>query len=201
MNLQPRLKLNRAHNPGRIAATAGALVALLLATSLAWAKPPCDQIADGRDERPVPPQCLAQQEQLNALRQATNAFFSFEVGQSAGWDTPLSECVESPFGGMGYHYANLDRLADGAQLSLLHPEVLLYEPTEDGSMAFVGVEYIIPAAAWSDAAPPEFMGRTLHYNPVQDIWALHVWVGRDNPDGIFEDWNPDVSCEFAPDPE
>ncbi|KAA9134098.1 hypothetical protein F3N42_00690 [Marinihelvus fidelis] len=134
---------------------------------------------------------------LNALRQATSAFHSFEVGKAAGWDTPLSDCVESPEGGMGYHYANLSLLMDGGSLSVLHPEVLLYAPTEDGSMAFVGVEYIIPAADWTDAAPPRFLGHDLHYNPVQDIWALHAWVGEQNPSGVLSNWNPRVSCEFA----
>jgi len=29
---------------------------------------------------------------------------------------------------------------------------------------------------------------------------LHVWAWRDNPFGVFVDWNPDVSCaEFDPD--
>lgn len=157
----------------------------------------------------VPANCVADEEhsgldesvlaQLDALRLATVAFHSFDVAAAAGWDTAISPCVESPMGGMGYHIANIGQLTNGGHLQLLRPEVLLYAPTEDGSMEFLGVEYIIPAADWPHDQAPEFLGQHLHYNPVQDIWALHVWSARHNPNGIFEDWNPEVSCEFAAD--
>lgn len=158
-----------------------------------------------------PPQCLDQdenispevREQLDALQLSAMPFFNYDVAVSAGWDTILGECVESPMGGMGYHVHNMDQLANG-HLNLLRPEVVLYTPTEDGSMQFGGVEYIIPAELWDSEEPPEFLGRDLHFNPhvgPSGIWALHVWVGRHNPEGIFADFNPDVSCEFAPDSE
>jgi len=136
-------------------------------------------------------------EQLDQLRLATVAFYSHDVATAAGWDAQISECVESPMGGMGYHIANLDYLADGGQLSLLRPEVLLYVPGEDGSMEFLGVEYIIPAGDWPHDDPPEFFGRQLHFNPMLEIWALHVWSARENPEGLFADFNPEVSCAFA----
>lgn len=134
--------------------------------------------------------------QLDDLFMAALPFHSFDVAQAAGWDLKMSECVESPMGGMGYHYGRPDQLGNGT-LSLLRPEVLLYGPTEDGSREFLGVEYIIPAPLWNEPDPPEFLGQTLEFNPQQDIWALHVWIGRSNPAGIFESWNPEVSCEFA----
>lgn len=190
--------MNRTNHSRHLASTiSSAVAAMALTSSVAFAGPPCDQIADGSHNRPVPPQCKAQHESLQKLRATVSGYFSHELGTQAGWDTPISECVESPTGGMGFHIANMGRLLDGGQLSLLHPEVLLYAPTEDGSMEFVGVEYIIPAADWTSTTLPEFLGHTMHYNPVQDIYALHVWVGADNPDGIFEDWNPMVSCAFA----
>lgn len=151
---------------------------------------------------PLPPRCIDNDEdysaQLDQLRLGTVAFHSRDVAAAAGWNATISECVESPAGGMGYHVANIDYLADGGQLSLLKPEVLLYAPTEDGSMEFLGVEYIIPDADWPHAEAPEFFGRELHYNPMLEIWALHVWSARENPEGLFEDFNPDVSCAFAP---
>lgn len=151
--------------------------------------PPPDE-DDGLDE-----QVLAQ---LDMLRQAVTPFYSFDVATAAGWNVALSECVESPMGGMGYHIANMDQLTNGGLLSLLRPEVLLYAPTEDGSMQFVGVEYIIPAPVWTAEEPPMFLGQDLRYNPHQDIWALHVWIAKENPNGIFEDFNPDVNCDYAP---
>lgn len=155
---------------------------------------------------PQPPECQDDGSEdydygpdLDHLRLATVAFHSIDVAAAAGWDAPISECVESPAGGMGYHIANLDYLADGGHLSLLRPEVLLYAPAEDGSMAFLGVEYIIPAEDWPHEDPPEFFGRELQFNPMLDIWALHVWSAKENPQGLFEDFNPDVDCAFAQD--
>jgi hypothetical protein len=26
------------------------------------------------------------------------------------------------------------------------------------------------------------------------FWELHAWVWRHNPNGLFDDWNPRVSC-------
>ncbi len=157
----------------------------------------CEIWLDGRPAQQVPPRCRELAGQLNQVRRATSAFFSFDVGIAAGWDTAISPCVESPMGGMGYHIANMEQLGNGS-LSLLRPEVLLFAPTEDGSMEFLGVEYIVRAPDWPHAEPPQILGQSLHFNPAQNIWALHVWIGRDNPAGVFADWNPEVSCEFAP---
>jgi hypothetical protein len=138
-------------------------------------------------------------EQINALTRSVQPFYNYDVAGAAGWNTPISDCVESPMGGMGYHIANLGQLGSG-HLNLLRPQVLLYAPTQDGSMAFQGVEYIIPADLWDSPEPPNFLGQDLRFNPnipPNGIWALHVWVGTPNPNGIFEDFNPEVSCEFA----
>jgi hypothetical protein len=27
--------------------------------------------------------------------------------------------------------------------------------------------------------------------------VLHVWHFRENPSGVFADWNPRVSCQYA----
>jgi hypothetical protein len=161
-------------------------------------KPPhCAEEDNGGDDG-ISDEILAQ---LDALRLSILPFFNYDVAVSAGWDTILGGCVESPMGGMGYHLHNMDQLGNG-YLTLLRPEVLLYAPMEDGSMEFVGVEYIIPGELWESDSAPHFLGRDLHFNPNVGpfgIWALHVWVVKDNPNGIFDDWNPDVSCQYAPD--
>ena len=158
---------------------------------------------------PLPPHCTGESDpdeldpavaaQVDALRLATVAFHSFDVAVAAGWDTAISPCVESPMGGMGYHIANIGQLNNGGQLNHLRPEVLLYEPTEDGSMAFVGVEFVVPPADWPHEEPPRVLGQDLVFLEGPQVWGLHVWLGKDNPDGIFADWNPDVSCQFAAD--
>lgn len=35
--------------------------------------------------------------------------------------------------------------------------------------------------------------RTLSVKPTR-LWVLHVLLWKDNPAGIFEDWNPAVLC-------
>ncbi|MFW6079333.1 MAG: hypothetical protein ACODAE_06925, partial [Gemmatimonadota bacterium] len=47
---------------------------------------------------------------------------------------------------MGHHYANFDLYLDG-EADALAPEVLLYEPQEDGSFLLVAVEYAVPCFA------------------------------------------------------
>jgi hypothetical protein len=134
--------------------------------------------------------------QLAMLEKATQAFHSYDVAAAAGWNAVISDCVASPAGAMGYHVAN-PALMDGEEtfhLSLLRPEVLLYVPLPDGSMEFLGVEYIVPYTPANASNPPEILGQQLQYNPHLEIWALHVWTERHNPDGIFAPFNPDVSC-------
>ena len=136
---------------------------------------------------------------LNEVRAVTEPYHNIDNALADGWDTFISSCVEHPeLGGMGYHVARMDFM-DG-RTNYLEPQVLLYEPLEDGSLEFIGVEYIIPFAIHSaDSDPPMTLGQHYHQNPVQEIWALHVWTEKDNPTGMYSDWNPNVSCEFADD--
>ena len=51
---------------------------------------------------------------------------------------------------MGIHFVNIG-LVDG-ELDVNNPEALIYEP-RDGAMRLVGVEYIVPVAAWHQTHP------------------------------------------------
>lgn len=136
---------------------------------------------------------------INEVRAVTEAYHDIDNAKADGWDTFLSLCVEHPeLGGMGYHLARMEFL-DG-RINHLEPQVLLYEPLEDGTLEFVGVEYIIPFSIHpADADPPMTLGQHYHQNHQQEIWALHVWTEKVNPEGMFFDWNPNVSCQFAED--
>ena len=48
-----------------------------------------------------------------------------------------------------------------------------------------------------EAEPPVLFGQHFHLNPVAGIWALHVWLWKHNPSGMFDDWNPNVTCDYA----
>jgi hypothetical protein len=129
---------------------------------------------------------------LARVRAATAPFHRLEEAVAAGWDTDLTGCMDHPeLGGMGHHFANLT-LLDG-QVELERPEALLYVPHGDG-WRLLGVEYIVPFDAWDDPDPPTLFGQPFVRNEGFGIWALHAWIWLDNPTGIFQDWNPRVSC-------
>ena len=138
---------------------------------------------------------------LAAVRQATAGYHRVERAVAHGWGDPvISPCVSEPeLGGMGHHYVNLG-LMDGA-LDPAAPEVLLYEPMGNGRFRLVGVEYIVPFGVQPREADggtaPELFGQTFTESDGANGWALHVWVWRHNPSGMFADFNPEVSCDAA----
>ncbi len=138
--------------------------------------------------------------QLAELRQATAQFHNFDKAVEAGYSVAITPCWEHrTLGGMGYHYGN-PSLIDGT-VSLLEPEALMYEPGPSGHMRLVGMEYIVPIDAWQGASPPTLLGQEFHPHSFLPIYKLHVWLWRDNPRGMFADWNPKVSCKHAAETE
>jgi hypothetical protein len=134
---------------------------------------------------------------INEVKEVTQDYHEVDNAMADGWDNVMSPCVEHPEeGGMGYHYGRME-FFDG-RINHTEPQVLLYEPLEDGNLEFVGVEYIIPFEIHPESAePPVLFGESYHQNHELGIWALHVWTEKENPNGIFYDWNPNVSCQFA----
>jgi hypothetical protein len=135
---------------------------------------------------------------LATIRQATARFQRVEEAIEAGFE-PIGECVASPAGGMGVHYINGARYANGVIDPAL-PEILLYEPQPNGRMRLVGVEFAINAEVWGPE-PPVVAGQAFdppnpaHPSPlVQTSYTLHVWTWRHNPSGMFAPFNPNVSC-------
>jgi len=136
------------------------------------------------------------------VRQATAQFR--DVTKAKGYAL-LHGCVAGPQGGaMGIHYANGDLVGDGV-LDATKPEALLYEP-KDGKLQLAAVEYVVLADAWNakNQAPPVLMGQLFNYVGAPNryglpaFYELHVWAWKNNPDGLFADWNPNVSCaEFV----
>lgn len=136
------------------------------------------------------------QQQVAKLREVTAPFHRFEAAAGAGWGTQITGCFfDTQLGGMGYHYGNT-ALIDGT-VSALEPELLLYEPQKNGRLRLVAVEYIVPFGAWTAQDPPQLYDQSFHRNEAFGLWVLHVWHFRNNPRGMFADWNPNVSCEFA----
>jgi hypothetical protein len=134
------------------------------------------------------------QSELAQVRAATAQFQRVEVAEAAGYE-PASPCVAHPeLGAMGYHYVNFG-LVD-LELDAVQPEILVYAPSPSGNLRLVAVEYAVPIEPW-DALyddPPSVLGQELHANSDLGLYVLHAWVWQNNPAGMFEDWNPDVSC-------
>jgi hypothetical protein len=137
------------------------------------------------------------QSELAQVRAATAQFHRPEAARAAGWDLVpgLDHCFDNPgVGAMGFHYINMDLL--DLTLDPRRPEAMVYTPGQDGKLHLGAVEYIVPAGPW-DAEydhPPMVLGQHLHLNEALGVYVLHAWIWRHNPAGVFEDWNPNVSC-------
>jgi hypothetical protein len=70
-------------------------------------------------------------------------------------------------------------------------DIGIYEPTSNGGLRLIGADYLILVEQWNadkkHTAPPELMG--------QAFYSLHVWAWKDNPNGAFVNWHPNVSYE------
>jgi hypothetical protein len=123
-------------------------------------------------------------------------------------------------GAMGVHYVRPDLLGIteppsprvngvGIHTDFRRPGILIYEPQADGSMELVAVENLVFARAWratGRSTPPTFHG--VPYDTMTDDPATatdeahmfephfdrHVWIYRDNPNGVFAPFNPAVTC-------
>lgn len=130
---------------------------------------------------------------LPAYRGAAG-FQDVATAEAAGWVSTIDTlgCFESDDqGGMGVHWLN-ESLLD-AELDPAQPEALVYELDATGEVvALVGHEYLVPFEAWTDEDPPRLFGLDLHEHPVLPFWILHAYLWKDNPNGMFNDWNPAI---------
>ena len=142
---------------------------------------------------------------VREVRQATEDFRDVNAALAAGYASTGS-CVTGPEkGAMGIHFAKGSLIEDGL-LNASAPELLIYEQ-RNGKLRLVGVEFLVLADPWNAAnpAPPVLMGQHFHFVGFPNryrlpaFYELHVWAWKDNPNGVFVDWNPEVSCaEFNP---
>ena len=49
-----------------------------------------------------------------------------------------------------------------------------------------------PAHLNARPEPPSLFGVAFHRHPTLPLWVLHTWIWKDNPTGVFQDWNPAV---------
>jgi hypothetical protein len=137
-----------------------------------------------------------------------------------GPDPSSDACSSDATGNMGHHLINPDLengnggpdnpAAADPNIDLLHPERLLYEERADGKMHLVGVEYLVLGITWdavhddgdptTPVPPPVLFGHqfvhSVHGHPGLPVphYELHVWVWKPNPNGMFAQFNPNVTC-------
>ena len=153
------------------------LIALLAAGLLsATAAPAVAQVDDGSDVR----------RELRQVQQATRAYRSVAVVEAAGY-VEFLDCFDSEAGGMGQHYVDLAAL--DTRVEATHPEAIVYEVGRDGSLTMVAVEYIVPNSP-DVVEPPMLFDRHFHLNTDLDVWVLHAWVWKYEPDGHVHGLQP-----------
>jgi hypothetical protein len=134
---------------------------------------------------------------LDQVRDVTAAYHKVSNAQAAGYNlvAGLDYCFDNPgVGGMGYHYINIALLDN--TIDPLKPEAMVYVPLPNGKLVLGAVEYIVPAAGWDavHSQPPTLFGQVFGLEEALGVYELHAWIWRNNPSGVFFEWNPKVSC-------
>ena len=156
--------------------------------------------APAQAHKPTP----QENELVQAVRDATRRFRNVTSVDGPGEGYELSfGCVSGgDFGAMGLHYVKGPLVFDG-EIDVENPEIVLFEPTSNGRIRITGADYVVIAADWDakHQGPPELGGQLFHFfeSPnrfgLPAFYTLHVWAWKNNPNGTFVNWNPDVSCD------
>jgi len=164
---------------------------------------------DGHSHTPKPQQnetTLDQQNNartlLRIVRESTERFKNVSVAEAEGYALQFGCVSGSDTGAMGLHYVN-GNLVNSGILDATRPQIVIYEPTPSGDLRLIGADYLILADAWNKthSAPPQLMGQLFHLfeSPnrfgLPAFYTLHVWAWKDNPNGAFVNWHPNVSCD------
>ena len=151
---------------------------------------------------------------LSDARAGTAQFHRIDAANGAGYTVEVIDvnnlaCIDDPngTGTMGIHFLNPSLL--DARVDAATPELVIYEPTKNGGMRLVAVEYLTLKSVWdaahggANAAPPSLFGtpfELVHAGNrygLPDFYELHAWIWKENPLGMNNDWNPTVSCAAA----
>jgi len=112
--------------------------------------------------------------------------------------------VPYPVGAMGVHFLNGALV--GQPLDPMKPQILVYEPAADGKLTLVAAEWFVPVGPGMKEAPTifgrKFDGPMEGHHPLMPHalhhFDLHVWLWRENKEGLFSPTNPGVKCPKGP---
>lgn len=140
---------------------------------------------------------------LQVVREATERYKDVTAAQADGYQLTFG-CVSGPdSGAMGLHFVNFPLVGAGV-LDARKPQIVIYEAMPDGHLQLIGADFLVIASQW-DAAhpgnPPQLMGQLFHLFDAPNrfglppFYTLHVWAWKENPNGAFVNWHPNVSCQ------
>jgi hypothetical protein len=135
-------------------------------------------------------------------------------------ETATNMGAPAELGAMGIHFVRPDLLGitappnprvggNGTHTDFTRPAILIYEPQADGSLELVAIENLVFERSWHAAGNserPSLHGRPwdrMADDPATPIdeahgfephYDQHVWLYRDNPNGIYAPYNPEVTC-------
>jgi hypothetical protein len=141
-------------------------------------------------------------ELIRIVRESTERFKDVSVAEAEGYTLTFG-CVSGPdAGAMGMHFVNFDLVSKGI-LDPTHPQIVIYEPNADGKLQLIGADFLVIADQWNanHPSPPELMGQLFHLFDAPNrfglpaFFTLHVWAWKENPNGAFVNWHPNVSCQ------
>jgi hypothetical protein len=136
---------------------------------------------------------LNTEQKLAILRRVTARYHNLNVALADGF-VLLHPCEVRPGeGAVGAVYVHFGRVMDGLN-DLETPDALIYDESGDERPRLVGVEFAIPYALWTKKEPPTFLGRTFQPEDEFGVFALHAWVWRANPNGMFAEAHPGIAC-------
>ena len=168
----------------------------------------CAVAQDGHSHGQTQQQLTAEQKSqqgalLKIVRDSTERFKDVRQAEREGYALQFGCVSGSDSGAMGLHYVNGELVGKGV-LDATRPQIVIYEPTPDGGRKLIGADYLVFADVWDKnhpGNPPELMGQLFHLFDAPNrfglpaFYTLHVWAWKDNPNGAFVNWHPEVSCE------
>lgn len=93
--------------------------------------------------------------------------------------------------GIGYHFVNPGLIGSKDRIEL---QVLVYGQGDEEDLILGAIEYFIPQA--EEKAEREEPDLFAHDDGDEQwgghggMWAIHVWVHNNNPEGVFNPTNP-----------
>ncbi len=141
--------------------------------------------------------CSGDEEPATELEIAKTELKRYEdlsVALSEGFVSGFHYVSAPNMGGMGVHFIN----PAITTIDPMTPNVLMYDVTDSGAYELAGVEWVVPADTVEEA--PVLFGQTFdgpmpgHEEGMPEHYELHVWLYKENPEGMFAGFNPALSA-------